>query len=133
MAATLVLAIAAHRKIGVMRQGREHVQRLARRRHGHLGAILARDRGPLRVGLGAEAELHGGQSGREYRVPNVVPVEAREILFRHAARRPTYRAEARAFALRSGLPEPHDSYRHRRFSRYTSVTAGDSTCSWLRR
>ena len=41
------LRSSTHRKIGVLRQGRQHVQRLAGGRRRHLGAVLADERGPL--------------------------------------------------------------------------------------
>ena len=72
---------------------------------------------PLPFRFRGLTELHGGGAGREHRKPDVVPVEAREIFPRHAARRPAHGAEPRAFVRRARRAQPHDAHAHRSFSR----------------
>src|SRR5262245_38018135 len=113
MAARLVLAIAADRKVRVLRKRGEHIEHPAVVRLRHLGAVLASERRPLRCRLRTLPQLHRSIARREVRKPDVVPVLRSELFLRHAARRAAYRPDAQAFAVASRSSQPDDADRHR--------------------
>src|SRR3954466_13063642 len=108
----LVLAVAAQRKIGVLRQHSEHVERLAGRRRVHLRAELAEERGPFPFRLCGLGGLHEVRARREHGEPYVVVVATRELRLRGAAGWTTDGAEARAFIGGARGSESDDANGH---------------------
>ena len=97
MTARLILAIAAHRKIRLVRQGRQQIEGPAVFRLRHLGAITFHESGPLLPGFSMQSQFDRLRRRRQIREPHVVPVARREFGFRNAAGRPPDRADAQPF------------------------------------
>lgn len=76
MTSRVVLAVAPHREIGVVRQRREQVEGARIIRFRHLRAEPAEVGLPVAVRGCALAGLHGLHARRKVRVPDVVPVAA---------------------------------------------------------
>src|SRR5690349_2904867 len=87
MAARLVLAIAAHGEVRLVRERGEEREVVLGLRALHLRAVLAHERAPLRRRARRQPQLHGLHARREIGKPYVVPVPRRELPLRHAARR----------------------------------------------
>src|SRR5262245_61731918 len=111
MAVPAVLAVAADRKVGVMRERRQRVEQVDRRGLAHLGTETAGEsRPPARI-VAIDA-AHQRQAWRQFRQPDVVVIAPGEFALRHAARRATHCAEACALATHAGAAESHDCETH---------------------
>src|ERR1700741_752858 len=100
VAALLVLAIAADRKIRVVRQLGEKLEQALGGRRLHLPPIPLHE--SLPVPVSASDEL---RARRQVRQPDIVEVEARIVRLLHAARRPPHGAKAQALAARARATE----------------------------
>ena len=117
MAVRLVLAIAAEREIDLVRQRGDQVERVAVVGRSHLGAVLAEKFRPVLRRLRRVRELHRLRLRPEIGIPHVEPVLRGIFGFRHAARRPPHRADARAFMRQPRAAEPDDADGHLRLPR----------------
>ena len=81
-----------------MRQRGQHVEGLRGGRQRHLRTVLSRKALPFLLRPRGQAEFHDAGARCQRGKPDVVPVETREILLRHATRWPAHRPQARAFA-----------------------------------
>src|SRR5437763_1742303 len=91
--AVLILAVAAEREAGLMRQGGQQVEDSGRLRLVHLGPELALERVPGPLVLRPLPERHQLLAGREIRQPDVIEVERCELRLRHSPRWSANRAE----------------------------------------
>src|SRR4029453_18059329 len=107
-----ILAIASDREVGVMGQLRQQCDGLRGVRLTHLGPILPRESVPPRRGIRLLTKLQRGGARCKRRIPDVVPVLAREFGLGHAARRSSDGADAESFIGPSRRAEANDAYRH---------------------
>src|SRR5690606_30388256 len=123
----LVLAVAADGEIRGVGERGEQVEVVPRGGLRHLGPVLPLERVPLARRPGLLRLFHGFRAGREVREPDVVVVALRYLGFRHAARRPPYRADAQTLASGTRGTESHDSDCHGSSCRAVARAGHDST------
>ncbi len=112
VAAVFVVAIAADRERGRRRQRSEQVEHLRRIAMRHLGTEVTLERAPFGVAFGGLRLRDEFGARRQRRQPHVVIIARGEFGFRHAARRPTYRADPQPFARRARRSQLYDPYTH---------------------
>src|SRR5205823_9025734 len=101
MATALVLAVTADREARGPRKRGEELEIVPCCGLRHFPSVSPGIGGPLRGRGRGEAELHGRSTRRQVGKPHVVPVAARELGSRHAARGAAHGADERALALSS--------------------------------
>src|SRR3974390_1467092 len=87
MAVRLIRAIAPDGEVGPMRQRGQQLDGVVRIRPRHLRAVLPHEDSPLRRRFCLLRELHGLETRREGREPQVIPVLRSKPALGHAARR----------------------------------------------
>lgn len=113
MAAGFILAIAAHRKVGLVREGGEQVEEMRRFRLFHLGAKLPlKGLPPASIVAGMQCKGDQIRRGRQGRQPNVIEVAPGEVGFGNAAGRAADRAQAEALMGQARRSEADDGNGH---------------------
>jgi len=100
MTALLVLAVAAERKVGLVRERGEKVQQARGFWRSHLRPEFALEHPPRFGVVRVERERDEPLARRERRHPDVIEIALGEIRFGHAARRTAHGTESDAFAGR---------------------------------
>jgi hypothetical protein len=114
VAAALVLAVAADREIGRVRQRGEQVQHAAGLRPAHLGPIAPGQRAPAALLLRAPSDPEQLLGRRQIRKPHVVEIPARELGLRHASRRTPNGPDPQPLTLGPRASQAHDADRRGR-------------------
>jgi hypothetical protein len=113
MATPLVVAVAANRKVGGVRQRRQQSEQSGPLRLFHLGSIPLFQLSPRSSAAVRLLEVSDDVGARrKIRKPDVVEVEAGVVGFRDAPRWAAHRADAKPFVLESVGSELHDSNGH---------------------
>src|SRR5574339_166882 len=128
VAALLVLAIAADRKIRLPRKRRQHAKQPLRGRRLHLALVGPGEALPVLV----RERDHLGRR-REIGKPDVVVIEPGVVALFHSARRAAHRAEAQALALGARRAEAHHPDHARElFSNACAPGGSSSQCCFER-
>ena len=108
VAAFLVLTVAPHRKVCVMRKSRQHIQFPAPSRFFHLVLELPAECRPSPIIRRRQCLLHQFGARREIWKPHVIVIELGEIGFGDTAWGPPYRADPQTFVSLPWRAELHD-------------------------
>lgn len=108
MAARFVLAVTAHRQVGVVRQRRQKIQVPARIRHFHFCQETAPEHLPRCVVVRIST-FQQRFTGRKVGKPNVIEVATRAFVLRHTAWRTANGADAQALRFCSRSTKPDDT------------------------
>src|SRR5688500_12081399 len=112
MTALLVLAVAADREIGLVRQSREQIDQPRRVRRLHLRTVFPLERLP-RLLVGGTLPFRDKRLARlQLRQPRIVEDPRRELGLRHTARRPPNGADTQALAGSPWRTQPDNPDRH---------------------
>src|SRR5690606_25175003 len=112
VAAVLILAIAAYRKVRAAREHGEQLNAASCIRRRHLLAVLPLETLPLSITLRRESELHRLDGRRQVRIPDVVPVLPRELRLRHTPWRTPHCPDACALPRSTRRPKPYHPDAH---------------------
>ena len=112
MAALLILAIAADRKIRMMRKSRQQIQFPASIGLVHLVLKLPRERRPGPLIRRRQRLFHQFWTRRKIWKPHVIIVELRKISLRNPARRSPHRADPQIFVSLTWRTESDDKNSH---------------------
>lgn len=99
VAAGFILAVAADREIGVLRQSGEQIKQSPGMRAAHFGAVTAHEMCPLGFAGSVQTDTDGLCARGKVRAPHVVPVLRRELALGHAPRRAAHGTDSRTLAL----------------------------------
>ncbi len=116
MTAGLLRAIAAHRKICMVRQRSKKIKRPAVRWSSHLGPVFSSECRPFALGRGVLPQFDRFRTWRKIRKPDVVPVLRGVVGFGNATRGPPNRADPEALAASPGGAEPNNANGHSQLS-----------------
>ena len=112
MTTRLVLAIAADREVGPVRQRSQRVENVTGVRLLHLSAVTPDERLPRTFRVAGESDRNKLRTRRQIRKPDVVPVVRRLARARNTARRTPHSADAHAFITNAGSAQSDDSNGH---------------------
>ncbi len=106
-----------------MRESRKKIEQPGRLRLIHLGPKLPLEGSPGAIVLGRLREGHQFGAWRKIRQPDIIEVTLRDLLFWHAARRPSNSPEPNTFVTVFMGSKSHDSDRQVRNLRFREMDA----------
>jgi hypothetical protein len=112
MATGFLRAIAADRKIGMVRQRRKEIKRPAIRWRSHLCPVFFHEDRPFARRRRALRQRDRIRTWRKIWKPDVIPVLRSVLSPRNATRRPSNRANAKALAASPVGAKPNNTNRH---------------------